>query len=586
MTHLVAQGEHAQHRWRRHLAAEREAIVGRTASGWSVPWDDRVSRQHASIRLHNGRLMVERIPTARNPIFFQGRAQDRFEMALGEHFVIGTTSFSFVEEHLAVTQDGPLPLTEQTFSRRMLEGQPYRDESRLINAVSRLPDIVAGAASDDELFTRLIGLLLSAIETASFAAVVGGAADRAGPVQVLHWDRRHDASEGLQPSERLIRCALEKQESVVHIWHGNPGTTGKAFTQASETDWAFCTPVRGQASRGWALYVAGAATAESAIEDPADLQDSVKFAELLAITLAHLRDLRHLERHKSTLGQFISPVVLDAVAERDPEVVLAPRETDVSVLFCDLRGFSSRSEQAANDLPGLLNRVSLALGVMTRQILNQEGVIGDFHGDAAMGFWGWPLPQENLARRAAQAALAILDEFHSAQCQEHPLRDFRVGIGIASGPAVAGKIGTVDQVKVTVFGPVVNLAARLETLTKKLRAPILVDEGTAAALRASVPPDIARVRRVARVLPYGLTIPVEVSELLPPVVAYPQFRDEHIQAYEDALDALVAGDWERAFGLLHRVPAEDRVKDFLTVFIAQNNRTPPPGWDGVIPLGS
>ena len=137
------------------------------------------------------------------------------------------------------------------------------------------------------------------------------------------------------------------------------------------------------------------------------------------------------------------------------------------MLFCDLRGFSRHSERSAEDLLGLLNRVSQALGVTTHEIREQGGVLGDFHGDAAMGFWGWPLAQPDAAVRACLAALAIRAEFAAtAQRPDDPLADFRVGIGIATGRAVAGKIGTVDQVKVTVFGPVVNLASRLEGMTK------------------------------------------------------------------------------------------------------------------------
>jgi adenylate cyclase len=231
--------------------------------------------------------------------------------------------------------------------------------------------------------------------------------------------------------------------------------------------------------------------------------------------------------------------------------------------------------------------VSQALGVMTHCILEQGGVVGDFHGDAAMGFWGWPLEQPDAVTRVCRAALRIRDAFDAAaRCDDHPLTDFRVGIGVATGPAVAGKIGTIDQVKVTVFGPVVNLAARLETMTKILRAPLLIDQRTAERVRAEVSPDIARVRRVARVRPYGLDLAEEVSELLPPQARFPQLSDEHITAYERALDALQARNWEEAFQWLHQVPAEDRVKDFLTVFIAQHNRMPPPDWDGVIPLAA
>ena len=196
-----------------------------------------------------------------------------------------------------------------------------------------------------------------------------------------------------------------------------------------------------------------------------------------------------------------------------------------------------------------------------------------------MGFWGWPLSQKDAVPRTCRAALAIRADFEAAT-------GFRAGIGVATGPAVAGKIGTVDQVKVTVFGPVVNLAARLEGMTKIIQSPILLDEATAEKVRREVPRDVARVRRLAVVLPYGLDTPLEVSELLPPLAEYPELTDEHLRFYEDALDAFLAGEWSKSFELLHRIPAADQVKDFLVVHIARHNRRPPPDWDGVIPLAS
>ena len=259
----------------------------------------------------------------------------------------------------------------------------------------------------------------------------------------------------------------------------------------------------------------------------------------------------------------------------------------VTVLFCDLRGFSRTSQQHADDLMGLLERVSKALGVATHHIRLQGGVVGDFHGDAAMGFWGWPVVQDDAVERTCCAALAAEAELAAAASQrDGPLAGFRAGFGIATGKAVAGKIGTVDQVKVSVFGPVVNLASRLEGMTKILRAPILLDSCTARASRTHVPADVARIRRVAVVRPYGLDAAIEVSQLLPPQSQCPLLADEHLQCYEEALDDFLAGRWSRAFELLHRIPAGDQVKDFLTIYIAQHNRTPPPGWDGVIPLES
>ena len=221
---------------------------------------------------------------------------------------------------------------------------------------------------------------------------------------------------------------------------------------------------------------------------------------------------------------------------------------------------------------------------MAQHILDEQGVIGDFQGDAAMGFWGWPLGSEDMVRSAALAALAIRQEFEAAARRpEHPLANFRVGIGIATGRAVSGGIGTSDQLKVTVFGPVVNLASRLEGMTKLLQAPILLDEATADWIREHVSRDQARVRRVARVRPYGMDAVLEVTELLPPAGG-DELTDEQIADYEAALDAFIEGNWSLAWERLHKVPPSDQVKDVLTEVIVRHKRTAPPDWDGVIKL--
>jgi adenylate cyclase len=319
--------------------------------------------------------------------------------------------------------------------------------------------------------------------------------------------------------------------------------------------------------------------------NPTDIRDDIKFTELAAATLSSLRELNRLGRRQASLSQFFAPVVMEALAAENPETVLAPREAEVSVLFCDLRGFSSTSERSASDLLGLLERVSKALGVMTHQILDGGGVIGDFQGDAAMGFWGWPLPQNDAPERAALAALGIRAQFKIAGTRpEHPLADFRAGIGLATGRAVAGKIGTSDHVKVTVFGPVVNLAARLESMTKFAGAPILLDPATAAVLRNRLSPELGRIRRVAKVLPYGLASPVEISELLPPVDEYSELSDQNLRDYELALDAFIAGRWDETLKLLDRVPEVDPVKNFLSAYITQHHGAPAPNWDGVVVL--
>ncbi len=587
MAELIAQGPESHQRWRRALRPNEPFILGREAGLWSTPWDQHISRRHASLCWADGQLRVEQLPEARNPIFLGGREVNSFALKPGENFIIGNTTFTVASETVHWSRERTRPVEEQTYSSQYLRRVRFQNADQRIEVLSRLPDVISGAGNESELFIRLVNLLLAGIPRAGAVAII--AADEAhaqAPVRILHWDRRLATEGDFQPSQRLILEAVRRKQSVLHVW--GPGREGVAaqFTLSANVDWAFCTPVLGEACRGWGIYVAGQSEAGTGA-DSADLREDLKFTELVGSTLGSLRQAQMIERRQAALGAFFSPQVLEALSTEDPEVVLKPRETEVSVLFCDLRGFSRQAERNAGDLLALLDRVSKALGVMTHHILEQGGVFGDFQGDAAMGFWGWPISQPDAIQRACLAALMIRSEFEAAAQQpDHPLADFRMGIGLATGRAVAGRIGTIDQVKVTVFGPVVNLASRLEGMTKILQTPILLDAATSRAVRQQVPNELARCRRLAVVKPYGMNAPVEISELLPPAKDYPQLTDEHIQSYEAALDAFLAGDWSEAVELLHRVPARDRVKDFLTIFIAQHNRTPPAGWNGVIPLSS
>jgi adenylate cyclase len=596
MADLIAQGMSTQQRWRRTLPEGKPVLLGRTGGVWAVPWDDQISRRHAELCWRGGRLLVRREPTARNPIFVRGQAVDTFELKPGECFVSGDTTFTVTDAQASIVAQPSPPVVEHAFGAQDLQKVPFRDADRRLDILSRLPEVISGATTDAELFIRLGNMLLAGIPQADAVAVVAvmavepGARESAA-VEVLYWDRRLSVGGDFRPSARLILRAITSEQSVSHVWGQNATASAAAVTMSEGFDWAFCTPVRGESCAGWGLYVTGrfqqGGSGSANASDPSDLRTDIKFTELVAALLSSLRQVRLLQRRQAVLSQFFSPSVLSTLGNEDADRLLAPRETEVSVLFCDLRGFSREADRSATNLLGLLERVGKALGVMTHHILDHGGVIADFQGDAALGFWGWPLAQADAIARVCQAALGIRTQFEAAARRTgHPLAGFRMGIGIATGRAVAGKIGTSDQAKVGVFGPVVNLASRLEGMTKFLQTPILLDETTARLARQKVPPQVARCRRLARVKPYGLESAVTVTELLPPVADYPELTDAHLASYEAALDALLAGRWSEAYELLHKVPPEDRVKDFLTVYIAQHNRVAPAGWDGVIPLAS
>ena len=258
---------------------------------------------------------------------------------------------------------------------------------------------------------------------------------------------------------------------MLHLW-ASADSKFDYTMRSADSDWALCTPLPDEPSPGWALYLTGklpeglgaGPTRESI------LKGDLKFAELAADLFGALRQLCDLQRRQGQLSRFLSRTVVSALAGKDMEEVFSPRLVRVTVLFADLRGSCRIAEEGQHDMMSLWNRVSAALSIMTSSILDLEGVVNDFQGDAVMGFWGWPTEQPDQIERAARAALAIRQRFQmAAEDKSSPLFGMTSGIGIAHGDAVAGRLGTSEQFKIDVFGPTVNLAARLETMTKPFR---------------------------------------------------------------------------------------------------------------------
>jgi adenylate cyclase len=555
-----------------------------------MPWEQFLSHEHIELVWHAGILKGRKLPGARNPVYLAGRAVEEFAIRPGDHFVVGETIVTLTQDEKPATEQAPEPLQMRAFAAEELQRIRFSDAPHKLDVLTRLPDVISGAADDTELFMRLVDLILTGIARADVVGLieVPEQGSQGGPVRVLHWDQRRSVEGEFRPSQRLVLEAVgRRQQSVLHVWMASNSREGGDYTQSGDVGWAFCTPVQGDACRGWGIYVAGrqSTISTSPLVDSGEMQAEVKFTELVASILRSLRQIQRLEHRQASLGHFFSPAVVQALGGVDPEATLKARETTVTVLFCDLRGFSRISEQHADDLLALLSRVSKALGVMTGSIFDQNGVIADFQGDAAMGFWGWPIAQPDAVRRACLAALCIRTEFESG-CRRpgHPLEGFRAGIGIATGRAVAGKIGASKQAKVGVFGPVVNLASRLEGMTKILGASIVMDAATAQAAGAQLPVSAGRSRRLAVVTPAGMGTPVTVYELLPPASECPGMTDEHLRRYETALDAFGGGNWSQALECLHDVPTDDTAKDFLEEFILRHRRVPPANWQGIIPL--
>ena len=583
---LVAIGPEAQQRLRFPLPPGKKFCLGRAPrAGYKVPWDTKISREHAEV-LWNGQFLdIRCLETARNPLVVAGKHNRQLQLAIGDGFQIGETEFqlekAFADEEPAPTDD---ILADRGFSSEDLSRVAYGNLDQRLEILANLPKAMASATSDEEFAAQLAALLMRAIPQATATAVIAYsdmASQETSIPDLMRCDTRDDTIR-FRPSRRLVQKALSENNSHLHIFKGAQQSAGE-FTISANLDWAFCTPVRAEACRGWSLYVSGRSPSGKLLMSEEDLKGDVRFVELLAQFVGAARQIRRLEQQQAGLSQFFSPTVMETLTGDQAQKLLEPRECDITVLFCDVRGFSRRAELCQHSLREMLGRVSHALGVMTRGIVLHEGVIADFQGDSALAFWGWPVPPEEGPAAACRAAISIQNEFRQAtSTPNHPLADFRVGIGLSHGRAIAGKIGSTEQAKVGVFGPVVNLGSRLEGLTKLFQASILMDEPTAAFVRANLPASEGRCRRLARIKPFGMETVLTITELLPPAGPDSAITNADIATYESALDAVIEGRWGQAFDLLSELPVRDRAKEFLMILMAEHNYEAPVDWNGTI----
>ncbi|MBX3424493.1 MAG: FHA domain-containing protein [Pirellulales bacterium] len=591
MPELKAFGKDNRQRCWQSIPQGESIVLGRAPrNGWSVPWDRLISREHAQLRLEGDRLFVEELKTARNPIFFDGKPSATFEVVAGGEFRIGETTFQFVGASAEAA--GSDTIVEHALGTSPLKSGRFENAHECLETLCQLPGLIAESRSDVDFATKLTDMLLASLRGALAAAVIQvDADDDEGLVQseptLLRWNTRGESVGRFRPSRRLITQALERRQSVVHLWTDQDGRNSN-FTMSCDLDWAFCTPIPTADNERWCLYVSGKRqfAGLQEIQHPDDLMAELRLAELMARFIGAVRQVRSLEQQQVAMRRFFSPAVVETLQGAGAGAALEPRQGPVSVLFCDVRGFSRKVEQWKDDLRPLLTQVSDALGVMTGSIMKYEGVIADFQGDAALAFWGWPSHVEDAAMSACRAALLIERKFREAnQDPAHALYGFRIGIGVGFGDAIAGQIGSQEQIKVGVFGPVVNLASRLQNLTKQIGVAILVDGTTAAALAKGLPEGAERCRRIARLRPAGIDTPVDVHALVPHHAGDEGLSAAELRTYDEAVDAVIAGDWPRARDLLKRMPAQDGPSNFLRVEICRHDGAPPADWDGAFSLG-
>jgi adenylate cyclase len=212
---------------------------------------------------------------------------------------------------------------------------------------------------------------------------------------------------------------------------------------------------------------------------------------LTLIFTSFVREQAQRRQIRSAFGQYLSPALVEQLAQSPEKLVLGGEEREMTIMFSDMRGFTSISETYKNDPQGLTALMNRFLTPLTNAILNRKGTIDKYMGDAIMAFWNAPLDDRDHELNACEAALDMLervDALNQAREQEakeegRPFIPLNVGVGLNTGTCVVGNMGSDQRFDYSVFGDSVNLASRLEGQSKEYGFPIIIGSRTALAVK-------------------------------------------------------------------------------------------------------
>jgi len=300
---------------------------------------------------------------------------------------------------------------------------------------------------------------------------------------------------------------------------------------------------------------------------------------MLHMTYGFFIESRGKRQLANLFGHYIPPELVDEMSESPDEYSLEGENREMTVLFSDVRGFTSISE--GMDPKQLTQLMNALLTPMTRVIHKNRGTIDKYMGDAIMSFWGAPLADSEHARHALYAAMEMMDELKIMQedFRQRGWPEVNIGIGLNTGDMNVGNMGSEFRMAYTVLGDAVNLGSRLEGLTKNYGVNIIVSETTKAAIPEFVFRELDLVRVKGKNEPVAIFEPIGHKNDLEKSVT------SELTAYKRSLLNFRAQSWDKAeldfFNLSRAYPDRLLYQVYLDRVAVYRNEPPGDDWDGV-----
>ena len=296
----------------------------------------------------------------------------------------------------------------------------------------------------------------------------------------------------------------------------------------------------------------------------------------------YVKEEREKKKIRGAFQYYLTASVINEMLKDPTNLKLGGDKKDLSVLFSDIRGFTTISEKLTpEELVRLLNEY---LTAMTNIVFKYEGLLDKYMGDAIMAVFGAPLDQPDHARRACLTALEMMEDLHKLQkkweAEGRPI--LNIGIGINTGDMVVGNMGSEMRFDYTVMGDMVNLGSRLEGINKEYGSNIILSEFTYNVVQDSV-----SCRELDWVRVKGKNKPVKIFELLGEKKDEGNWKDL-ITNFEKGLMLYREAKWDEAIESFQRV-LTIRADDFASSMYIERCKSlkeqpPPQPWDGVFTM--
>ncbi len=300
----------------------------------------------------------------------------------------------------------------------------------------------------------------------------------------------------------------------------------------------------------------------------------------LGITIYHyFKEEREKKKIRGAFQYYLTSSVINEMLKDPDKLKLGGDKKDLTVLFSDIRGFTTISEKLTPEaLVALLNEY---LTTMTNQVFHHDGLLDKYMGDAIMAVFGAPLDQPDHALRASRTALAMMEELHKLQekwkAEGRPV--FDIGVGLNSGDMVVGNMGSEMRFDYTVMGDMVNLGSRLEGINKEYGTNIIISEFTYEKVK-----DAMCCRELDGVRVKGKLKPVKIYELLGEKKNEAAFKDL-LEGFARGLALYREAKWDEAIaafeGVLALRPGDYPSKMYVERCKNLKENPPPEPWDGV-----